>query len=180
MTRVRTTIAAATGAVALGVGLGVAGFASAAPSASPTPSASSSASPDASGDHRGGPHGRHGHRVGELAAVLAEKLDVDQAEVRTALAEYRDANRPATRPGPGEERPAPDDAALARALAEALDQPEADVNRALAEIRSERDAARAQAVEDRLAEAIQAGTLTQAEADAVRKAVDAGIVHVGR
>ncbi len=183
MMRVRTTIAAATGAAALGVGLGIAGFASAAPSPSPTPSASSSAStasPDAPGDHRGGPGGRHGDRGGELATALAEKLDVDQAEVLRALHEYRDANRPTTRPDPGTAPAEPDDAALAKALAEALDKPEADVTQALAEIRSERDAARAQAVEDRLAEAVTAGTLTQAEADAVQKAADAGIVHVGR
>ena len=101
---------------------------------------------------------------------------MEEADVRTALQEYRDANRP----DPGTRPAAPDDAALAKALAGALDKPEADVTKALTEIRTERDAARDQAVEDKLAAAVQDGTLTQAEADAVKKAADAGIVRVGR
>ena len=181
MGRVERTAAAVTGAVALGVGLGVAGLASAAPTASPSPSATSSPSVSPT-DGPGGRHdraGRHGDRDG-LAGALAEKLDLDRATVATALQEYRQAHRPTTPPDPGTTRPAPDDAALAKALAEELDVAEADVVKALAEIRAEREAARDQRIEERLAEAVTAGTLTQAEADAVKKAADAGIVHLGR
>ena len=180
----RTAAVTATGALALGVGLGIVGLASAAPTTSPSPTASPSASssaapgtaPDGRGDHRGGP-GRFGDRDG-LAQDLADKLGVDVAKVRTALQEYREANRPTTPPDPAT-KPQPDDAALAKALAPKLGVDEAKVTTALAEIRSAHDAERAQAVADRLAEAVQAGTLTQAEADAVQKAADAGIVHVG-
>jgi Spy/CpxP family protein refolding chaperone len=180
----RTAIAAVTGTVALGVGLGIAGLASAAPTTTPSPTASPSASSSAAAPgtapdgHRGhGGPGRFGDRDG-LAQELATKLGVDVAKVRTALQEYRDANRPTTPPDPAT-KPARDDAALAKALASKLGVDEAKVTSALAEIRSARDAAREKAVTDRLAEAVQAGTLTQAEADAVKKAADAGIVHVG-
>jgi chorismate mutase len=181
----RTAIAAVTGTVALGVGLGIAGLASAAPTTSPSPTADASASsspaapstaPDGRRDHRGGP-GRFGDRDG-LAQELATKLGVDVAKVRTALQEYRDANRPTTPPDPAT-KPERDEAALAKALASKLGVDEAKVTSALADIRSARDAERAKAVTDRLAEAVKAGTLTQAEADAVKKAADAGIVHVG-
>jgi hypothetical protein len=180
MTRTtRTAAAAVTGAVALGVGLGIAGLASAAPTTSPSPSASPSASSPATPGERSdrGGHGPRGDRDG-LAQSLAEELGVDVADVRTALQDYRQANRP-TRPDPGTPR-TEDDAALAKALAESLDVDEAKVTAALAELRSARQAERAQAVADRLAEAVTAGTLTQAEADAVQKAAEAGIVHVGR
>jgi len=180
----RTAIAAVTGTAALGLGLGIAGFASAAPSTSPSPtaspSASSAATPGAApADRPGhfGGRGDHGDRDG-LAQGLADKLGVDVAKVRTALQEYRDANRPTTPPVPGT-KPARDDAALAKALATKLGVDEAKVTTALAEIRSARDAEREKAVTDKLAEAVKAGTLTQAEADAVKKAADAGIVHVG-
>jgi hypothetical protein len=180
----RTAIAAVTGTVALGVGLGIAGLASAAPTTTPSPAASPSASSSAAAPSTA-PHGRRGHggpaRFGDrdgLAQELATKLGVDVAKVRTALQEYRDAHRPTTPPDPATKR-ARDDAALAKALASKLGVDEARVTTALAEIRSARDAERAKAVTDRLAEAVQAGTLTQAEADAVKKAADAGIVHVG-
>lgn len=182
MTRTtRTAAAALTGTVALGVGLGIAGLASAAPTTTPSPSASPSASSPATPGERPdrGGRGQHGDRDG-LAQSLAEKLGVDVAKVRTALQDYRQANRPTTKPDPGSTPAAPDDAALAKALAGALDVDEAKVSAALAEIRSARQAERAQAVADRLAEAVRAGTLTQTEADAVQKAADAGLVHVGR
>ena len=184
----RTLAATATGALALGVGLGVAGLASADPttSPSPSPSASASASPSTpsggTGDHRGGRGGVRGGGVREdgLAGQIADKLGVDEALVRTTLQDYREANRPATRPAPGTADKTEDDAALAKALAQALDVDQAKVTAALAEIRTARQAERDQAVEDRLATAVTDGTLTQAEADAVKKAADAGIVRVGR
>jgi len=178
----RTAAAAVTGAVAVAVGLGIAGFASAAPttSPSPTPSASSTTTPGTTEDRPGrwGGRGQHGALNG-IAAQLAQKLNLDVAEVRTALREYRKANRPATK-ADRRARRTPDDAALAKALAEKLSVEEAKVSAALAEIRAARQAERAKVVADRLAEAVAAGTLTQAEADAVQKAADAGIVRVGR
>lgn len=179
----KTLTVTATGALALGLGLGVAGLASADPSTSPSPTPSASApaaTPSgAPGDRRGGPgRGEHGQ---QLALQLADKLGVDQAKVETALRTYREANRPTTRPDPGTKR-APkveDDAALAQALATSLDVDQAKVTTALAEIRAAEKSARDKAVDDRLADAVKAGTLTQTEADAVKKAADAGIVHVG-
>lgn len=178
----RTAVAVATGAVALGLGLGAAGLASAAPSTSPSPSASpsagSTATPGTPADPSDGRGGRfHGDRDG-LATELADKLGVDVSKVRTALQEYWDANRPTTRPDPGT-RPEVDDTALAKALADKLGVDEAKVTTALSDIRAAHQAERAKAVADRLAEAVKAGTLTQAEADALQKAADAGIVHVG-
>lgn len=109
---------------------------------------------------------------------------MDEATVRTALQDYRQANHPATRPEPGTAGTAEDededDAALAGAMAKALDVDQGKVTTALTEIRAARSADRAEAVADRLAGAVKAGTLTQAEADEVQKAVDTGIVHLGR
>ena len=72
------------------------------------------------------------------------------------------------------------DAALAKPLAEKLNVKEAKVKAALDEFRSERQAARAAALKARLDAAVKAGTLTQAEADAVQKAVDTGVIHANR
>ena len=177
----RTAAAVATGAVALGLGLGAAGLASAAPTTSPSPSATPSAGSTATPGTNGPADGRGGRFHGDrdaLAQQLADKLGADVAEVRTALQEYREANRPTTPPDAGT-RPEVDDTALAKALAEKLGVDEAKVATALTEVRAAHQAERAQAVADRLAEAVKAGTLTQAEADAVKKAADAGIVHVG-
>jgi hypothetical protein len=176
----RALAATVTGGLALGIGLGLAGLASAEPATptSPIPSPSASA-PATSGDKGRGGFDR-GDGVGRIASRLAEKLDVDKARVQSALREHRKAHRATTRPAPGTGRLVRDDAALAKALAEKLNVAESDVTQALAEIRAERQTARDQRIEDRLAEAVTAGTLTQAEADAVKKAVDAGIVRVGR
>ncbi len=53
---------------------------------------------------------------------------------------------------------------------------EAKVKTALDEIRAEHQAQRATALKDKLAAAVKAGTLTQAEADAVQKAFDKGVI----
>ena len=190
---IRTAAVAATGAVALGIGIGIGGLASADPTASPTPAAPASPSASASADPgapsggpagRRGPAGREDDRDGGRASELASKLGVDEAKVRTALREYRQANGPTSRPEPGskpdEAARAAADKALAAALADTLGIDEAKVATALEEIRAARQAERTKAVEDRLATAVEDGTLTQAEADAVKKAADAGIVHVGR
>jgi DNA-binding MarR family transcriptional regulator len=180
---------AAAGALALGVGVGIAGFASAEPTTTPSPNPSASAPADPG---PGGP-GRDGHRGGpgrgvadtDLVKQLAEKLGVTEAKVTTALQEIRDANRPAkpstapsadpsakpTRPDPAER-----EAALAKALAEKLGVDEAKVTKALDEIKAARQADRAAELKTRLDAAVKAGTLTQAEADAVTKAVEKGVI----
>jgi len=68
---------------------------------------------------------------------------------------------------------------LAKALAEKLGVDEAKVAAALAEIRAARQADRAAALKDKLDAAVKAGTLTQAEADAVQKAVEKGVIDAG-
>ena len=51
---------------------------------------------------------------------------------------------------------------------------------ALGEIHAAREADRTRALDERLAAAVKAGTLTQAEADAVDKAVEKGVIDAGR
>jgi ABC-type amino acid transport substrate-binding protein len=180
MPSTKKTLVAAAGAVVLGAGLGVAGLASADPTPSPTPSATTSGAPIPDQD-RPGPGGRHGApHDSDLAQELASKLGVTEAKVTEALQAIREANRPTGRPDP-QDRPDPTarEAALARALAEKLGVDEAKVTAALAEIRATRQAERAAALKDRLYAAVTAGTLTQAEADAVQKAVEKGVIDAG-
>lgn len=183
---------AAAGILAVGVGLGVAGYAAADPSSSPTARPSASADPGRGAPDRGGPG--HGHRGGpgrgdfdgDLSKQLAEKLGVDQAKVSDALKAIREANKPTARPSanpsadPSTKPSRPDqatrDAKLAKQLAEKLGIDEAKVTKAFEEIRAERQADRAKALKSRLDAAVKAGTLTQAEADAVTKAVEKGVI----
>ena len=175
-------VAVASGVFALAAGIGVAGLASADPTTTPTtsPSGAPSAGVDQPGPGHGGPsRGAHDRLDGDLAAKLAEKLGVTEDKVTTALKEIRDANKPdpTAKPDPGSQ---PDDTArdaeLAKALAGKLGIDEAKVKTALDEIRAERSAQRATALKDRLTAAVKAGTLTQAEADAVQKAFDKGVI----
>lgn len=175
MTRVskRTAAVVAAGALSLGAGIGVAGLASADPSASP--SASPSTSPSTSTDR---PH--HGlDRGGIIAKELAEKLGVTEAKVTEALTALLAERDPANKPAPGE-RPDPTarQAGLAKGLADKLGLPETKVQAALEELRSERQAERKQAFQTRLDDAVKAGTLTQAEADAVLKAAEKGVIEM--
>ena len=97
-------------------------------------------------------------------------------KVTEALDAIRDANR-ATDPAEKERlTPEERDAALAKALAEKLGVDEAKVVTALEEIRTARQAERAAALKERLDAAVADGTLTQAEADAVTKAVEKGVI----
>lgn len=189
----KTIVAAAAGVVALGAGLGVAGLASADPTPA-TPTSSPTATPSggpAGPDGRGGPgRGQHGPGREAIAAELATKLGVDEAKVTEALKAIRDENRPAagstptpgTTPTPGQTKPDPaaKDAELAKALAGKLGIDEAKVKTALDEIRAAQQADRATALKTRLDAAVKAGTLTQAEADAVTKAVEKGVIPGGR
>ncbi|MET3140633.1 UNVERIFIED_ORG: pyruvate/2-oxoglutarate dehydrogenase complex dihydrolipoamide acyltransferase (E2) component [Arthrobacter sp. UYEF10] len=178
-------------ALALGAGIGVAGMASATSTPTPTPSASSSASTDGStsaapADGKGmrGGHGHGGFR-GVDAAELATKLGVDEAKVTEALKAYRDANKPTTPPADGTNTegtrpdPAAKQAELAKSLAATLGIDEAKVTAALEELRSAEQADRAAALKTRLDAAVTNGKLTQAEADAVTKAVQNGVIGGG-
>jgi hypothetical protein len=173
-------------AVALGAGFGVTGMA-AATTATPTPTPSSSSPSGNAPEGRwldGGRHGHgHGHGHGERgdrAAALAAKLGVDQARVADALRAFHDANRPST---PRSEGQKPDQAAmesaLAASLAKSLGIDEAKVKTALEELRTEALKSRAAALKSRLDKAVADGTLTQAEADAVTKAVEKGVIGGG-
>ncbi|HVH21807.1 MAG TPA: hypothetical protein VNA11_05050 [Pseudonocardia sp.] len=176
----KTIIAAAAGVMALGTGIGVASLASADPTSSPTPSATTSGAPTPGQDRpdRGGRHGAP-HDT-DLAKALASKLGVTEAKVTEALQAIREENKPTTKPDP-QDRPDPTarEAALAKALAEKLGVDEAKVTTALAEIRTARQADRAAALKDKLDAAVKAGTLTQAEADAVQKPDEKGVIDAG-
>lgn len=173
----KITLGVTAGALALGAGLGITGVASA--TTTPTPGATSSteSSPQADGQGRHGGHWRDG---GQLASKLATKLGVDQAKVTDALKSFREANKPTTRPTEGTEGAKPDgtarEAALAKSLASALGVDESKVTSALDEIRSEAQADRAAQLKARLDKAVSEGKLTQAEADAVTKAVNSGVI----
>jgi hypothetical protein len=71
------------------------------------------------------------------------------------------------------------EAALAKSLAESLGIDEAKVTAALEELRNEAQSERAAALKTRLDKAVADGKLTQAEADAVTKAVEQGVIGGG-
>jgi hypothetical protein len=71
------------------------------------------------------------------------------------------------------------DAALAKSLASALGIEESKVTTALEEIRTEAKADRAAELKSKLDQAVTDGKLTQAEADAVTKAVESGVIGAG-
>jgi len=171
-------------AVALGAGLGVAGMASATTTPTPTPTPSSSAPGNNFADGhgmRGGHRGHGGAESGARAKELAAKLGVDEAKVTEALKTFREANRPATPPAtPPVAGQKPDRAAMQKALAASLAKSlgidEAKVTAALAELRTAEQANHAAALKPRLDQAVKDGTLTQAEADAVTKAAEKGVI----
>ena len=174
----KTAVAVAAGVMALGAGVGIAGIASADPTPTPSPSASGTPTPGTGRADGGGRHG-HGFRDSAFAAELASKLGVTEAKVTEALQAIRDENR-ATDPQDKEQLdPAERDAALAKALAEKLGIDEAKVTTALAEIRTARQVERAAALKEKLDSAVADGTLTQAEADAVTKAIEKGVINPG-
>lgn len=182
----KMTLGLSATALALAAGIGVAGMASATTTPTPTPGAGSSVTADGStGTAPGGGMGKHGGRGGEhgmaRASALAEKLGVEEAKVTEALQAFREANKPATPPAEGA-KPADAatlDAALAKSLAESLGIEESKVAAALEELRSERQAEKAAGLKTRLDQAVTEGKLTQAEADAVTKAVENGVIGGG-
>lgn len=186
MPRTRNVVIASAAAGALALGVGIAGYAAADPTSSPSASPSAPADRDrwpGPGGHRGG---GGWHRMSDdLAEQLAEKLGVSEAKVSEALRAVRERHRddrptarPSASPGALPTRPDPSErkAELAAGLAEELGVSEAKVTKALDEIQAERRADRAAALKTRLDEAVKAGTLTQAEADAVAKAVEKGVI----
>ncbi|MFP5415524.1 MAG: hypothetical protein ACLGHZ_01395 [Actinomycetes bacterium] len=173
------------GAAVLTLG-GVAGVTSLAqaadPSASPTPSTTAGTGDASSEAGRHGRGGKPGMRGAEMAGALATKLGLEETKVAEALRTAHDALHQA-RESSGDEatRPSRDerDAALAAELAKALGVEESRVTDALAAMETERGAERAAALQERLDAAVTDGTLTQAEADAVKKAVQAGVIGGG-
>ncbi|MEV7005582.1 hypothetical protein [Streptosporangium sp. NPDC051022] len=132
----------------------------------PTPSATSGSpgtSTDAPSDGR---HGRHGGDRGQMAAKLTELLGVDEQKVTAALEEIRTAGK--GQRGDGQE--------LAQALATKLGVTAEKVTAALDTLRQQRTTEAESALSRRLKAAVSAGTLTQAEADAVLKAQRAGLL----
>lgn len=184
----RISLGMAAGALALGAGLGATSIATAATTPSPSatstpPGTTSSGDATTPPSDRGGKPGGHGRDRGQIAAELATKLGVDEAKVTEALKAFREANKPTTPPAEGAEGTKPDrtaqDAALAKSLAEALGVDEAKVTAALEEIRAASQVERSAALKTKLDKAVTDGKLTQAEADAVTKAVEAGVIGGG-
>lgn len=179
----KMTVGLTAAALALGAGIGVAGMASATTTPTPTPSAGSSAAADGTTGSASDGMGRHGGRGGhgmEQASALAAKLGVDEAKVADALKAFREANKPTTPPAEGQKPdPAAREAALAKSLAASLGIDEAKVTAALQEIRSEEEAEHAAGLKSRLDKAVADGKLTRAEADAVTKAIQNGVIGGG-
>ena len=191
---------AAVGAAALAIGFGISSAAQADDAAS-TPSPTTQSGPrDSNGNGRGwGAGGRHGMGgmggIGGMGAFggdlsdLAEKLGVDESQLRDAMAAVRDDLRDELKDvrAAGKDNATADRQALwdqvqqklADALAAELGIDSSKVSGALADLEAEHEAERDQALTDRLDQAVKDGKLTQAEADAVKKAVDAGVIGAG-
>lgn len=189
----RKKIALGTSAAALTLvaGLGVAGVASAASTTSAAPGASSASATDntaadntTSESTTDGPRAGHRGDRGALAAGLASTLGLDEDKVTEAIEAFREANRPAAGSGETGGATKPDrfarDAELAASLAETLGLKESKVAAALEEFRSSARTERAEALKTTLDAAVGDGTLTQAEADAVTKAIEKGVIGGGR
>ena len=172
----KTATAIASGVLALGAGIGVANMASADTTPTPTPT---SGTPSPGADRGWAGHAGRGLQAGDFVTELANKLGIDEAKVAQALRAIRAENQPrpdpTTRPDVAER-----EAALAKALSSKLGIAETKIKTALQEIRTAHQAERAAAFKARLDAAVQDGTLTQAEADAVQKAVDQGVINFGR
>jgi hypothetical protein len=199
-------LVAGAAAAAIAVGASVAAQAD---TPTPTPSPTTSSAPGKSGsapgqqtgpgqdkgngDRRGwGPGGRHGmgglggmgrFGLGGDVAALAQKLGVDETKLRqalgTVLRELK-AERKADR-GNGTTPPKmgllTDD--FANRLGKQLGISADKVKAAISDLRTAAEAARQQAFTNRLDQAVKDGKLTQAEADAVKKAAKLGIVGMG-
>lgn len=186
----KTTMILGTSAAGLALlaGLGFAGVASAADSSGSASDSAKSATESATIDEtattdRGKHGGRGGNRSAEIASGLAKKLGVDETKLSDALKTYREANQPTKRTEgttTKSDRSTSDrstsDEAMAKSLAKSLGIEESKVTTALAELRSEGRSERAAGLKSTLDKAVTDGKLTQAEADAVTKAVEQGLI----
>ncbi|MCB2176938.1 MAG: hypothetical protein KQH57_14090 [Actinomycetales bacterium] len=177
--RLRTKIGAgvAGSAIVIAAALGTAGAASAATTDGDISTPSWCDGTGAGGGMRGwsndGTAGRFG--VSAVADYLADKLGVSADDVSAALVAYH-ADNPVTERGRdlSDADLAERRAAEATYLADALDVDVAKVTAALESFATDRQAERTAALEDMLAERVDAGTLTQSEADAILAAHVAG------
>lgn len=180
----KLVVGGATALALIGGAWGVAQTANADEDATPTPSATAG---PGEGWGRGGQDGFRGGRMGHGAmrggpdvGTLAEKLGVDESELEEAMDAVRDDLRSAMQSqGPAgmtdEDRQAHRDA-MAESLADELGIDVDKVKSALEEVQQEHEAARDARADEVLGQAVEDGRLTQSEADAVRKALDEGIV----
>lgn len=169
----KTALALGGTVIAIGAGVGVAGLAQAeTPTPSPNPTSTGK------GERRGP---GHGPGRGVDVAALAQKLGLDQAKVQAAIDKVRSAQQPTARPStpPTQAERDAKRAEYLKALAKELGVDEAKLTAALDELRAAAQAEHKQAFADRLAQAVKDGKLTQAEADAVQKAADAGVIGYG-
>jgi hypothetical protein len=145
---------------------------------SPSGSATASASPDSQGPDRhrsarGGPGGA------ELVTTLASELGVTEQKVRDALAAVRaQLGGPAHRPGdrPTEAEREASRAEFTKALAARLGVTEQRLTAALDKARAAERADHTARLKQRLDAAVKAGEITQADADAVLRVADAGVL----
>ena len=194
----KTAGVAAVAAAAAVIGLGVTQVARAddASTTTPTPTATSTqgdpnrGTTDSgnSGNGKGwGPGGRHGGGMGmgmgrgaDLSA-LATKLGVDQTKLQDALKAVRDELKASRKAGQGtatKPDPTTMQDELATKLASKLGIDAAKVKAAFADLRAAHEADEQKAFDDRLAQAVKDGKLTQSEADAVKKAAQAGVIDM--
>lgn len=193
----KTAGVAAVAAAAAVIGLGVTQVARAddASTTTPTPTATSTQGPNRgttdsgnSGNGKGwGPGGRHGGGMGmgmgrgaDLSA-LATKLGVDQTKLQDALKAVRDELKASRKAGQGtatKPDPTTMQDELATKLASKLGIDAAKVKAAFADLRAAHEADEQKAFDDRLAQAVKDGKLTQSEADAVKKAAQAGVIDM--
>jgi len=110
---------------------------------------------------------------GQLAATLAKQLGLEESVVKKALDSVRDDLKPTEA-----ERTARR-AAFIKALAEELDVSEAKVKAALAVAQTEARATARANLATKLAAAVTAGTLTEADKASVLKAFDAKVIGGG-
>ena len=170
-TTTRIALGVAGGAIAIAGPLGLVAAANAA--TTPTPTTTTTTTPWHGGGM--GMQGGMAYGASDLAAYLADKLHVSADDVTSALAGYHVSN-PMT--APGRAGTDADIAArhedLAASLATALKVDAADVRAALDSYDTQRQADRTAALKETLDARVKAGTLTQAQADAILAAHDAG------